>query len=85
VVAAAVKVALQRVGIGLADIKAVTGCDAVAVTDQDGPVSSQQRGGHKNQPKRNDKPAANVHINSVAKNREAGIGIRAKTFRRRTE
>jgi len=71
-VAAAVEVALQSIGKGLAGFKAVSGGDAVTVANQQGPFDRRKRAGEKNQPKRNDNPAANVHRNSVAKsgNRE---------------
>jgi putative ABC transport system ATP-binding protein len=72
VIAAVVQVALQSVGKRLAGLQSVTGCDAVAIANQQGPVGGQQRADCKNQPKRNDKRAANVHINSVAKSRELG-------------
>ena len=67
-----VEVALQRIRKGLAGLQSVAGCDAVAVANQQGPIRSQQRSSQKNQPKRNDKRAANVHINSVANSREQG-------------
>jgi hypothetical protein len=39
-------------------------------------LRNQGRAGQKNQPKRNDKPAANVHRNSVAKSRDQDEGVR---------
>jgi len=80
VVAAGVEFLLQEVGIGLAGLEAVAGGDAVAKADQEGPAGSprlrsQGRAGEKNQPQRNDKPAANVHRNSVAVRRH-GTGWR---------
>ena len=80
-VAAGVEFLFQEVGIGLAGLEAVTGGDAVAIADQDGPAGgprlrNQGRAGQKNQPKRNDKPAANVHRNSVAKSRDQDEGVR---------
>ncbi len=44
VVAAAVEVPLQGVGIGLAGLEAVAGGDAVAVANQDGPVGGHAAG-----------------------------------------
>jgi putative ABC transport system ATP-binding protein len=72
VVAATVEVALQRVGKRLSGLQSVTRCDAVAVANQNRPIRSQQRSSQKNHPKRNDKRAANVHVNSVANSRELG-------------
>ena len=71
-IAAVVQVALQSVGKRLACLKAVAGCDAVAVANENGPVGGQQGTDKKNQPKRNEQRAANVHRNSVAKSRELG-------------
>ena len=44
VVAAAVEIALQRVGKGLAGLEAVARGNAVAEADQDGPVGGQRAG-----------------------------------------
>ncbi len=71
VVAAAVEVALQSVGIGLAGLEAVAGGDAVAKADQDGAIGSQ-RAGPANISRQIEtmRAAANVHRSSVAKSRE---------------
>ena len=42
-VATLVEIALQRIGIGLAGLESVTGSDAVAVTHDDGPFSTEER------------------------------------------
>jgi hypothetical protein len=65
-IAVTVEVPLQCVGIGLAGKEAVAGGDAVAVADQEGPVGGQERASEKQQTEGNDKPAANVHRNSVS-------------------
>ena len=72
VVAAAVEIPLQCIGIRLPGLETVTGGDAVAEADQDrdGPVGGQCWAGQKQNQERNDEPAANVHINSL---REWGI------------
>jgi hypothetical protein len=74
VVALGVKVSLQRVGKRLAGLEPVTGGDAVAVADEQGPVGGEQGQRRDQQPKRNEDRAANVHRNSVAKSRELEAG-----------
>ena len=66
VVAASVQIPLQRVGKGLAGLKAVASGDAVTEADQQGPVGGMERASEKQQTEGNDKPAANVHRNSVS-------------------
>ena len=63
-VAALVEEALERRRPSLVWLEAVSGGDAVAVADDRGPVSGEQRGARKQQ-ERNDYPAAYVHMNSV--------------------
>jgi len=64
-IAAAVEVSLQRVWKGLAGGEPVPCGNAVPEANQDGPVSSQDRPGDRQQKQRNKQRAANVHLNSV--------------------
>jgi hypothetical protein len=53
-IAVSVEFALQRVGIGLPLRQSITGSDAVAKANQDGPAGRERRKRNHQHPKRND-------------------------------
>ena len=79
VVAAFVQVAFERVWKRLAGLQAVARSDAVAIADKQGPgdllLRNQDEWRKENQTKRNKQGSANVHIISVAKDRELGLAF----------
>jgi hypothetical protein len=64
-VAALVQIALERVWERLAGLEAISGGDTVAIADDERPFGSEQRKCRQYDQNRNEKPAANVHMNSV--------------------
>ena len=70
VVTACVELLLKIIGIRLPKLQAVAGGDAIAKADQDRTVGCERGDSHKKCQKRNDKSAANVHKDSVAKSRD---------------